>query len=54
MKFKVPKKKQQEMVLFRIPADIKDEFNKLMKETNTSGQQLVHQMVRFCLENRTK
>ena len=46
-------KKAQEMsVMFRVPDHLREPFFKTADSNNLSGQQLLEQMVEFCLENK--
>lgn len=55
MKFKIqkakPKPKFVMSAMFRIPDHLQEPFNKTMIASNLSAQQLLEQMVKYCLDN---
>lgn len=59
MNYKIPQKSKKKddlvkSVMFRIPVDLLESFNKALKQSNISAQLLVEDMVRHCLEESEK
>lgn len=54
MKYQLPKEKPKKetvsSVMFRLPIELVEPFNRALKESNLLAQMLVESMVSYCLE----